>query len=273
MNPDGSLDGSFPWKAGINAGLKCIAVKEDGKIIVAGQLCWENIADVSLIARVNGDGALDTTSKAPIIGNGCSPSNDNYMVNTLALQPDGRIVIGGKFRIRREDGLYDTSYSHLVRLLADGTLDKTSQAKEGPDMPVSSIVIDYNGKIIIGGIFNSHNGIPRHRLAKLHGDGSLDKSFNPGKGPDEGNFIVSIVPLNDVKIVIGGSFVSFNGVARRKVARLNGDGSLDTSFNSGKGADDDVNTVMRQHDGRLLIGGGFLTYNGINRNRIARIWY
>ncbi len=70
--------------------------------------------------------------------------------------------------------------------------------------------------------------------------------------------------------MIGGCFSSYNGRSRNRIARLNSDGSLDTGFDPGTGADNWVQSVAVQSDGKILIGGGFTSYNGTSRNRIAR---
>src|SRR5205814_1510611 len=58
---------------------------------------------------------------------------------------------------------------------------------------------------------------------------------------------------------------------RNGIARINSDGSLDSSFDPGSGANNEVDGIAVQDDGKILIGGLFTTYNGTARNRIARI--
>ncbi|MFU8844478.1 MAG: delta-60 repeat domain-containing protein [Bacteroidales bacterium] len=64
---------------------------------------------------------------------------------------------------------------------------------------------------------------------------------------------------------------SYDGTSRNRIARLNPDGSLDLTFNPVSGADDGVEVITLQSDGRILIGGHFTEYNGVSRNKIARI--
>lgn len=120
-----------------------------------------------------------------------------------------------------------------------------------------------DGKILVGGGFISYNGTQRLRIVRINANGSLDATFNPGTGAS-GGFVSAIALQGDGKIVIGGGFTSYNGVARSKIARLNADGSLDTTFNPGGGAAGLVSAVELQPGGKILIGGSFQTYNGVS---------
>lgn len=99
--------------------------------------------------------------------------------------------------------------------------------------------------------------------------GSLDPSFDAGTGTDDGIYTTSI--QSDGKIIFGGTFTSYNGTARNNIARLNPDGSLDTSFDPGTGASDPVYTISIQRDGKIIFGGEFTSFNGTTRNSIARL--
>jgi uncharacterized delta-60 repeat protein len=76
---------------------------------------------------------------------------------------------------------------------------------------------------------------------------------------------------SDGKIIIGGSFTTYNGTLINNIARLNADGTLDLTFNPGTGANDSVLGTAIQSDGKIIIGGGFTSYNGTAINRIARL--
>ncbi len=134
---------------------------------------------------------------------------------------------------------------------------------------IETISIQSDGKIMFGGGFTSYNGTGRKYIARLNADGSLDSSFNPGTGANGDVRKISI--QSDGKIMIGGSFTSYNGTGRNYIARLNADGSLDASFNPGTGANGSVRTISIQSDGKIMIGGSFTSYNGTGRNYIARL--
>jgi len=97
----------------------------------------------------------------------------------------------------------------------------------------------------------------------------LDPSFNPGTGAN--GVINAIARQADGRVVVAGAFAAFNESPRNRIARLNLDGSLDSSFDPGAGADDDINAVAIQPDGRIVIGGFFTQFNGVSRSGIARL--
>src|SRR5437773_2036470 len=83
--------------------------------------------------------------------------------------------------------------------------------------------------------------------------GGIDPNFTIGTGTND--FVESISIQGDGKIIIGGDFISYNGIARNYIARLNTDGSLDTGFNPGTGANSSVYATSIQSDGKIIIGG------------------
>ncbi|MCB1206280.1 MAG: delta-60 repeat domain-containing protein, partial [Verrucomicrobiae bacterium] len=137
------------------------------------------------------------------------------------------------------------------------------------DNPVLSVVSAGGGKVYIGGYFTSVRGAVRNRIARLNADGSVDKGFDPGIGA--GSLVRSMALQTDGKLLIGGDFTSYNGVECRRIARLNEDGSLDASFDPGSAATGAVRSVVLQADGKVLIGGDFISYNGLTSSYIARL--
>lgn len=101
--------------------------------------------------------------------------------------------------------------------------------------------------------------------------GAVDISkFNPGSGADAE--VRTIVFQPDGRALIGGSFTSYRGAPRAGIARANADGTLDTSFNPGSGADGAVNAILLlPGDDRIIIGGDFTSFNGTPRNGLARL--
>ncbi len=124
------------------------------------------------------------------------------------------------------------------------------------------VAIQNDGKILIGGDFLSFNGITAHRIARLNIDGTLDPTFISGIGFDLK--VSAIAMQSDGKIIIGGNFTLYNGTSRKRIARLNTDGSLDATFNIGTGANWEVATVFVQDDGKIIVGGDFWSFNGIS---------
>ena len=260
---DGSNDPTFnPTDVGFNNGsgpnstVRSMAVQADGKILMVGGFTSYNGTGRNFIARLNANGSLDTDFNP-----GAGPNNYVYSV---AVQGDGKILIGGDFT-----SYNGTSRNRIARLNADGTLDADFNPGTGTNSSVNSVAVQADGKILIGGRFTSYNGTGRGGIARLNADGSPDTGFNSGAGTNSS--VNSVAVQADGKILIGGTFTSYNGTDRAGIARLNANGSLDTDFNPGSGANSSVESVAVQADGNILIGGGFTFYNGTGRNRIARL--
>jgi uncharacterized delta-60 repeat protein len=256
LNADGSIDASFNPGTGTDNWVWSIAIQSDGKIIIGGDFTTYNGTARKNIACLNADGSLDATFNP---GTGA-----NDVVNTIAIQNDGKIIIGGWFT-----NYNGTVRNRIARLNTDGSLDVTFNPGTGADKTVYSTSLQSNGKIIIGGRFSWYNGTAINGIVRLNADGNIDATFNPGTGASNDVWTTAI--QSDGKIIIGGDFTSYNGTARNRIARLNADGSLDATFDPGTGANDMVYTTAIQSDGKIIIGGSFLEYNGTTRNRIARI--
>jgi hypothetical protein len=73
------------------------------------------------------------------------------------------------------------------------------------------------------------------------------------------------------KFTLEGEFTTVRGAVRNQVARLNSDGSVDDSFDPDGGANNQVECLAIQPDGKVIIGGWFTSFNGAARSRIARL--
>ena len=257
LNADGSLDNSFDVGSGVGSVgmsyVNSIVIQSDGQILIGGLFTAYNGQPRNNIVRLNANGSLDESFN--------DGSGVNGALTCIAVQSDGKIVIGG---------LFTTPRNRIARLNADGSLDTTFlNTGTGASATVSSIAIQSDGKILIGGLFTTYNGQSRTRIARLNADGSLDATFVVGTGANDN--VRSISLQTDGKILIGGLFTTYNNQSQNCIARLNADGSLDNSFNVGSGANNSVYVISLQTDGKILIGGEFTTYNGTSRNRIARL--
>ncbi len=191
----------------------------------------------------------------------------------IRVQPDGKILLGGAFT--QVNGF---SRNRIARLNSDGSLDFTfDTAGDGVNNRIHDIEIQPDGKIVIGGSFSEVSGQSRNGIARLNANGRLDTTFNPGAGvnnPGIGfgqSLVLALALQTDGKIVMGGSFTSVNGSSRNRIARLNANGSVDSSFAVGSGANDFINEVLIQDDGKILISGGFTVLRGNARNYFARL--
>ena len=185
-------------------------------------------------------------------------------VNTVAIQSDGKILVGGDF----------TSYqginrNYMVRLNIDGSFDSTFNMGNGFGSIVRAIAIQPDGKILVGGDFAIYQGFIRNRIVRLNTDGTIDLTFNIGTGFNSS--VLALAIQSDGKIVVGGSFTTYQGTTSNYIVRLNTNGSFDSTFNMGAGFTWNVNTIAIQSDGKIIVGGQFTNYQGTNRNRIVRL--
>ncbi len=256
LNSDGSFDSTFDPGTGFNNSVQSIALQSDGKIIVGGLFTSLNGTSINRIVRLNSDGSIDASFNP---GTGF-----NNSVLAIALQSDGKIIIGGAFT-----SFNGTAINRIARLNSDGSFDSTFDPGTGFNNSVQSIALQSDGKIIVGGLFTSLNGTSINRIVRLNSDGSIDASFNPGTGFN--NSVQSIALQSDGKIIIGGAFTSFNGTAINRIARLNSDGSFDSTFDPGTGFNNSVQSIALQSDGKIIVGGLFTSLNGTSINRIVRL--
>jgi uncharacterized delta-60 repeat protein len=260
LNTDGTLDNSFSPRFGIYGTIYDLTKQSDGKIIIGGDFDRISSAVRKNIARLNADGTVDTNFN---VGTGA----ENGVVNSVFVENNSKILIGGNFSIYN-----GTTRQSIARLNPEGSLDTSFNANVTTTVvspTIKEAIVLTNGKVLIGGDFRFVDGLVRDGFAQLNSDGSVDSAFLAGV---QGGRIFSILSEPDGKITIGGSFGIYAGVARSSIARVNADGTLDTSFNPGSGTSSSaINSMVRQSDGKIVIGGEFFTYNGTARMGIARI--
>src|SRR5712691_11894734 len=273
-----AVDGFDP---GADRNVKALAVQPDGKIIVGGTFSTlggggTGTTTRKRIGRLNPDGTLDLSFNP----------GANDVVDALAVQADGKIVVGGFFTTFGGGGSGTSVRNHIARVNPDGTLDTSFDP--GANAEITCLAIQADGKILVGGSFTTLGGggtgmVVRNRIARRNPDGTLDTSFDPGA-----NDRISTIALQpDGKILVGGNFTTLGGggtgtIARSCIGRLNPDGTIDTSFDpgaTGRGThpeDSTVFTIVVQTDGKIVIGGELTAAGGgtgtaFARSQIARI--
>ncbi|MBK8477623.1 MAG: hypothetical protein IPL39_15380 [Opitutaceae bacterium] len=243
LDPTGSLDESFAsysWSS-VNTGIGRIRIQNSGKILVGGHFSQFAGVDRGGLVRLNSDGSSDGAFNA-----GFGFGGD---VNDIALQLDGRILVGGSF--------YSTSFapscSYLIRLQSEGGLDPSFSANGGTDSSVFSVQVRADGRALLGGRFTSVNGLRRNRIARLQADGALDTAFDPGTGFDDE--VDGLFDQADGHVIVAGVFTSFNGVPRKQYSRLTASGALDPSFTVYDYTSYVPAEAKETGDGRLLLAG------------------
>lgn len=271
FNVDGSPDQTFGSGGKVtteflngSASGRALAIQNDGKIIVAGNLGNSDFA----LARYNSDGSLDTT-----FGSAGKVTTDFGAVDTVsavALQTDGKIVVAGGIQYNGTDSDFA-----LARYNVDGSLDltfgsggKVITAFSNRHDFAADVVLQNDGKIIaVGGAGDS----AALALARYANDGSLDSTFGSGGRVviDVSNFseAANAVALQaDGKIIITGFAINAGTSYDFILVRCNTDGSVDTSFGSGGNTvtdffngDDLATDLVLQSDGAIIISGNVKT--------------
>ncbi|MGV8122584.1 MAG: carboxypeptidase regulatory-like domain-containing protein [Candidatus Xenobiia bacterium LiM19] len=254
LNNDGTLDTTFNSGAGANGPVESIAVQGDGKIIIAGNFTSFNGTSCGYITRLESNGTIDVTF------NPLGLAGANNVIQRVVLQGNGKILVSGSFT-----SFNGTACGYITRLESNGILDATfNPGGAGANHLVVSVSLQGDGKIVICGLFTSYNDTACSQgVIRLESDGTLDPTFNNG-GSGVDFVIENTIVQTDGKIIVGGAFNSYNGTAcSRDMIRLKSDGTIDAAFNpGGVGASNNVESIAIQADGKIIIGGGFTSYNG-----------
>lgn len=249
----GDLDSTFNGSA--NAVVNAIAVQPNGKILIGGAFTTVGGQTRARVARLETAGAVDTTFADP---------NINGTVTGLAIQPDGKVIAVGKFTTAAT-----VSHVKIVRINTDGTVDGTFTA--GLDGDAYAVSITKDGHIWVGGDFG---------LVRLSSAGVVNTPAGADKVQGQ---VYALAVQQDQKVVIAGKFGSVGTTARRNVARIGTDGKVDTTFKAdtdnkadtdGAGTKSVASSAFSlgiQADGKILIGGYFVTINGTSRKYLARV--
>ena len=153
----------------------------------------------------------------------------NDTVNAVLVQGDSKVVIVGLFTTYN-----DATANNVARLNVDGSLDPTFNSGQGVTLAsgggsaISTAAFQSDGKIILGGVFDTFDGRAVNDIVRLNTDGSVDTTFNVGTGPSNRVARVAVDGAN--RIYVAGPFQSFSGSEYSGLCRLNPDGSLDTTF-------------------------------------------
>ncbi|MBK8368441.1 MAG: T9SS type A sorting domain-containing protein [Bacteroidetes bacterium] len=185
-------------------------------------------------------------------------------VATIVVQNDGKVIIGGTFT-----SYNGTNINRIARINTDGSLDGTFNVGSGFNGTITKLLLQSDGKIIAVGNFTTYKGSTKNRIVRLNSDGSVDATFNVGTGTASQIYAAAL--QSDGMVIIAGTFTSYNGTSISRIARLNTNGSIDTNFNPGTGPSDWTYGIAVQPDGKIIIVGNFLSYNGTTVNRVARL--
>ena len=245
----------YSFNGGFNNQAEAAAEDPDGKIIFVGIFTSYSGIPFNRIVRINSDASVDDTFN---IGTGF-----NNGAAIVSIQPDGKILVGGGFT-----SYNGTPANKIIRLNSDGTVDGTFNIGTGFDLTVWAIEFQSDGKILVGGDFTQYNGNSHPHLIRLNSNGSVDNTFDLGTGLND--TVYDIVLQNDGKTIILGDFTTVDGNSHVRIVRLNDDGSIDNTFNSGTGFNGTTFSGLID-EGKILVVGGFFEYNGQTNRQIAKL--
>ena len=250
-NKDGTYDPTFNPAplTGPDPHVLVVELQRDGKMLIVGSFLAVNGTPRPGLARLNADGTFDSTFVPAIVG--------RAQYQKIKIQPDGKILVAGN--LTTSTSPYDVRWG-IIRLNSDGSLDDSfiTETVDPPNYSINTIELQQDGKMIIGGLFRSIGGQQNSGVARLNSNGTLDPTFQVGAGVGSSQLSVvdTLAIQADGKVIIGGTFGSYQGVARNRIARLNTNGTLDTSFVHqlvGQDSDILVREILIQRDGKILV--------------------
>ena len=254
----GALDPTFEVSVLTN-GISAVVPVGDGGILIAGGFTKVNGSSAPRIARLTGLGGLVNSFDV-------RAGFSSGAVFALAAIGEGGCYAAGEF-----SNYQGVTRKRIVKIQSDGLLDLSFDPRGGPNGPVRSLCLQADGKLLIGGDFISVAGGGHPHLARLLPTGEIDESFNAGDDFNGG--VASILLQPGGQILIAGAFARVAGQAKRFLARLNPDGSLDDSFGAGSDPNAALSGMVLDPLGNILVAGPGLTSIGSVVSRgLARLF-
>jgi uncharacterized delta-60 repeat protein len=182
-------------------------------------------------------------------------------IRCMALQPDGKILIGGQFA-----NFNGAPVKKIARLNPDGSLDTEFNATVAGN--VYAITLQDDGKILIGGQ-GLHPGRPARRLIRLDPDGNRDGQFHGEAAYNENVRALAFQP--DGKLLVGGDFSTVGGKPHNGLVRLSTDNKIDDSFNIDSDGTVTIVSLAVQSDGKILAAGVFNNFDNLIVTHLVRL--
>ncbi|SJZ88633.1 delta-60 repeat domain-containing protein [Trichlorobacter thiogenes] len=243
---------SFKPIVGGQADVRTMALQGDGKLIVGGDFFLANGTPKNGVARFSTSGTLDTTLSVP--------ATEGGIVTGLLVRSDGKLVMGGSFY-----NIADQTYKDVALMSTTGTLEASAYAGG-----VSALALNQGDKVLTA-LYHTPG------IKGLTADLMVDSSFVPGSGipNSQTEYVNTVVVQSDGKILVGGAFSSFSGVACQNIVRLNSNGSIDNTFVPPAFTVfyglSEVYAIALQPDGKILLAGRFSTVGGVDSPTVVRL--
>jgi uncharacterized delta-60 repeat protein len=261
LNVDGSLDTDFAPV--LNGEVLCLSLDANGRILIGGSFTLVNGQPRQRLARLTAEGGLDGDFS------GLLDTDELSRVEALAVQNDGKILIGGSF-----SSVNGQARNGLARLHADGGTDSAFAPVWGTDYltTVCAIAVQDGDKVLAAGSLDLPGGQDLDRLVRFANDGSVDTFLPVEGGLSE---MSTLLTQADGKVLVGGHFANLCGQPRWSLGRLNANATLDTTFNPGSESMPGWGGLIAcfgvQGDGRIIVGGTFTALGGQSRENIGRL--
>ena len=268
----GSVSIDFGGLEGPDHGVGTFLKQPDGRILVGGSFRTFDGEPRSGLARINSLGDLDPTFLPPELDrNGAIIG-----IGALALQSDGKLLAGGTFTT-----VSGRAQGGIMRLRSDGSLDGTFDPQIGPSATFSTagvraILIQSDGAVLVGGLFDRFNGRPWSALVRLRSDGGLDETFRitltyaGATNPTSLSSVYALATVGNGMTLVGGSFGLVNGHPRPGLVRLTAEGNVDLDFVPAY-REGYVANIVLEPSGTLLLGGNFFVTGGLNSQAVIRL--
>lgn len=271
----GSNEPIQPSTRGFDAVVQSILLADDGSgdIYVSGDFSRYSGSNKGGIARLNSDLSIDN--------NFVSDNGFNGPVLTLAIAADGSgdIYAGGDFN--EFDG---TTRNNIALLNSDGSLDATFNPGAGTNSPVLAIAPIRDGSasfveddIYVAGDFTRYgNGVADlESVVRVNRDGSVG-GLDSVNGANAAILTLALANGSN-NVYMGGAFTSYTAFNSgtsptvERITQIGTSGVINDAFDTENGFNNTVRAIAVAPTGDIYIGGDFTSYDGVARNRIARL--
>ncbi len=296
ITSQGAYASSLNFGKGALGSINSINRLSNGKFLLSGYFFSFNSTrgkriNINSITTLNSNGTLDSTIIDVI-----NPTPNDFKKNKDTVPTfnggvtgvikksfvfNDRIYSVGNFqnyiRVFYDRSTYDTKVYDVTRvkqmvcMKMDGAMDSTfhydpvtKQSPAAGNGSINDAIQQADGKLILVGDFSTFNGAPANHIVRINLDGSVDQTFKAGEGADNNITSITYNATTD-KILITGSFNTYGGAAKKGVAMLNADGSIDNSFNFGVLASGVATHAAQLNNGKVIVSGNFKTYNSVIR--------
>ncbi len=244
------LDRSFHSAVPVRAPyVRCLVKQADGNILMGGQIAYHGNIPVNDLIRIRPDGTLDPSFSFS--------SSEDYYVHDLDLRENGDIVVLLRIFSGYKNLIF--SGSKIVVLDKDGLVKRESSTVPN----ASTIAVQDDGKILVGGDITSRP------VTRYNEDLSEDNLFNDAVSVNE---LVGDIKIEGDKIFLAGQFDTVNGFTKHNIVKLNLDGSIDNTFDTGAGTPDGVGSLTIMPDGKILPGVTYINeFDGHQRRGNVRL--